>query len=81
MIPPLVLIGGLGSGSPPAARSLQAEASPSDTVFGIGLAPSDPLAQDPAQWRGENLLGRALAQVRDELRTQVPAHQDLLVSS
>lgn len=45
-----------------------AEASPSDNIFGIGLAPSDPLAQDPANWKGANLLGRALMQVRDELR-------------
>ena len=31
-------------------RFLQ-QASPSDRIFGIGLAPSDPLAQDPANWR------------------------------
>jgi hypothetical protein len=48
-----------------------AEASPSDRVFGIGLAPSDPLAQDPSKWRGTNLLGKALMSVRDELRRQV----------
>jgi len=48
-----------------------AEASPSDRVFGIGLAPSDPLAQDPSNWKGTNLLGKALMSVRDELRRQV----------
>lgn len=51
-------------------RKPLAEASPSDRVFGIGLAPSDPLAQDPANWRGQNLLGQALARVRDELRRE-----------
>merc|ERR1719336_1297130 len=48
-----------------------AEASPSDRIFGIGLAPSDPLAQDPCHWRGANLLGRALMQVRAELRDEL----------
>jgi len=47
------------------------EASPSDRVFGIGLAPSDPAAQDPQNWRGLNLLGKALMCIRDELRCQV----------
>lgn len=47
-------------------RSL-AEASPSDTVFGIGLASSDPRAQGPCDWRGANLLGRCLERTRGEL--------------
>eukprot|EP00811_Abedinium_folium_P000376 NODE_10344_length_1358_cov_16.212023.p1 GENE.NODE_10344_length_1358_cov_16.212023~~NODE_10344_length_1358_cov_16.212023.p1 ORF type:complete len:323 (-),score=84.41 NODE_10344_length_1358_cov_16.212023:313-1281(-) len=50
-----------------------AEASPSDRIYGIGIAPSDPLAQDPANWRGTNLLGRVLMQVREELRRHVLA--------
>merc|ERR1719436_919600 len=48
-----------------------AEASPSDNIFGIGLAPSDPLAKDPANWRGTNILGKALMQVRTELRDRL----------
>jgi len=44
-----------------------AEASPSDKVYGIGIAPDDPRAQDPENWRGENLLGQVLEQVRTEL--------------
>lgn len=43
-----------------------AEASPSDTVYGIGLAPDDPRALDPANWRGANMLGRCLELVRSE---------------
>ena len=45
------------------------EASPVDPVWGIGLAANDPAAQDPAQWRGLNLLGFALMQVRERLRS------------
>ncbi|HEU0030753.1 MAG TPA: NADAR family protein [Kofleriaceae bacterium] len=43
------------------------EASPYDRIWGIGLAASDPRAQDPAQWRGQNLLGKILTALRDEL--------------
>ncbi len=43
------------------------EASPYDKIWGIGLAASDPRTQDPAQWKGQNLLGRILTQLREEL--------------
>lgn len=54
-----------------------AEASPSDLIYGIGLAPSDPLAQDVANWKGMNLLGKALMQIREEIRQHVLAGEDL----
>lgn len=44
------------------------EASPLDRVWGIGLAADDERAQDPALWRGLNLLGFALMEAREELR-------------
>ena len=44
------------------------EASPRDCIWGIGLRADDPRALDPAQWRGENLLGQALDEVRRRLR-------------
>lgn len=44
------------------------EASPYDTVWGIGLSASEPEARRPARWRGLNLLGFALMDVRDSLR-------------
>lgn len=44
------------------------EASPMDRVWGIGLAADDERAQDPAQWRGLNLLGEALMAARETLR-------------
>lgn len=44
------------------------EASPYDKIWGIGMLETDPKAQDPSQWDGENLLGFALMEVRDELK-------------
>ena len=44
-----------------------AEASPSDQIYGIGLRATDPRAYDPRKWRGHNLLGSTLEQVRGEL--------------
>ena len=49
--------------------SILVEASPYDRVWGIGLAAEDPRAQDPRQWQGQNLLGFALMEVRDKLRS------------
>lgn len=44
-----------------------AEASPSDTIWGIGLAADDKRALDPRTWRGLNLLGFALMKARAKL--------------
>ena len=43
------------------------EASPVDPVWGIGLAADDQRAATPSTWRGTNLLGFALMDVRDLL--------------
>ena len=45
-----------------------AEASPYDRIWGIGLGRSDAKKGSVEQWRGENLLGCALMDVRDWLR-------------
>lgn len=45
------------------------EASPVDRVWGIGLAADDEAAADPERWRGLNLLGFALMEARERLRT------------
>lgn len=44
------------------------EASPKDTIWGIGFDEFAPEATNPALWNGENLLGFALMEVRDRLK-------------
>ena len=44
------------------------EASPTDRIWGIGLAADDERAADPGSWRGRNLLGFALMRARGILR-------------
>ena len=44
------------------------EASPRDQIWGIGLGPENPKALHPSTWRGQNLLGFALMEVRDLIR-------------
>lgn len=44
------------------------EASPDDRIWGIGLAADSELAMNPERWRGLNLLGFALMDVRERLR-------------
>lgn len=44
------------------------EASPVDTIWGIGLGKEDPAAQNPLLWKGLNLLGFVLTDLRNELK-------------
>lgn len=43
------------------------EASPYDGIWGIKMAETDKMAQNPLKWNGFNLLGFALMEVRDVL--------------
>ncbi|OZG75169.1 hypothetical protein BTA51_01935 [Hahella sp. CCB-MM4] len=43
------------------------EASPVDKIWGVGLAMDHPAVENPYQWRGLNLLGFALMEVRLQL--------------
>ncbi len=44
------------------------EASPTDKIWGIGLAQDSKEAANPLQWKGTNLLGFALMEVREILK-------------
>jgi hypothetical protein len=44
------------------------EASPEDTIWGIGLHANDDRVLDEKQWKGQNLLGKALMEVRTKLQ-------------
>jgi ribA/ribD-fused uncharacterized protein len=43
------------------------EASPYDTIWGIGMGEKEPGINDPANWKGLNLLGWSIMLVRKEL--------------
>lgn len=42
------------------------EASPVDCIWGVGLREGDPRITNPLNWRGQNLLGFALMEVRKQ---------------
>jgi ribA/ribD-fused uncharacterized protein len=44
------------------------EASPEDRIWGIGLAEDHPDALDPLKWKGLNVLGFVLTDLRNNLR-------------
>ena len=43
------------------------EASPYDTIWGIGLSADDPRALDRSQWKGTNWLGKAIMEARKHI--------------
>mmetsp|Transcript_22062 Transcript_22062/g.22795 ORF Transcript_22062/g.22795 Transcript_22062/m.22795 type:complete len:189 (-) Transcript_22062:42-608(-) len=43
------------------------EGSPSDRIWGVGLAKNDPNTHNPLKWEGKNLLGFALVEVRNRI--------------
>ena len=47
-----------------------AEARPHDKLWGISLSACDYRASSPSTWRGSNLLGQALEQVRETLHSK-----------
>jgi len=61
------------------AGRVLAEASPSDTKWGIGLSEDHPDAKRRKLWRGRNLLGQVLMEVRDEMLSNADSGNETLV--
>ena len=57
-------------------NAILAECSPRDKDWGILLSTSDPEVQDITKWKGENLLGQVLMEVREELREELRVSED-----
>lgn len=51
-------------------KSVLVEASPVDRIWGIGLSANDNRALNPRLWKGKNLLGFALMEVRKQLKEE-----------
>ena len=46
------------------------EASPHDKIWGIGMSENNPNCLDETKWQGMNLLGKALMQVRKQIKQE-----------
>ncbi len=58
-----------------------ARADHRDMEDGIGIAITDPRCEQPAMWRGKNLLGKALMEVRTEMRLGVANTEQQIAES
>lgn len=47
------------------------EASPTDVIWGVGLSLTNPKIYDQTKWRGQNLLGKILMEIREELESPI----------
>lgn len=48
-------------------NTIMVEASPYDTIWGVGMGEGNPDICDPEKWNGLNLLGKTLNKVREAL--------------
>lgn len=48
-------------------KKVLVEASPNDRIWGVGLYANDSLILDDKNWTGQNLLGKALMEVRSKI--------------
>lgn len=52
-------------------EEMLAECTPRDKIWGIGRKEENINEFDPSTWNGQNLLGKALMEVRSELRKEL----------
>ena len=61
------------------------EASPNDTIWGVGLGEHDPNVLNPEKWKGTNLLGKVLTHIRTCIRTNehhiIPMDHQIVIES
>ena len=50
--------------------TLLVKASPNDVIWGVGLEESDPKIHNMEEWKGKNLLGRILTEIREKIREE-----------
>lgn len=53
------------------------EASPEDKIWGIGMRQTDKGVENPKNWKGLNLLGEVITQVREMIREEFPDDQSV----
>lgn len=51
------------------------EASPRDRLWGIGMGAKNPLALDRKNWRGKNLLGKVITEVREKIMKEMESKE------
>jgi ribA/ribD-fused uncharacterized protein len=56
-------------------------AVPTDNIWGIGVAANDPLILDKANWKGQNLLGKALMNARVKLTKELTLIETVVEST
>lgn len=55
--------------------AILAEANMFDKKYGAGLSGNDPKINDPAYWKGYNMMGNTLMEVRSEFQAELNKHK------
>ena len=59
--------------------AILAEASPKDTIWGIGLDAVTAVETNPSEWPGQNLLGKILMELRSEFAAKKAAASETVM--